>query len=478
MASVDNEYCLRLTGLCLAEPQMLVTQLMQYGSVVSFYQKYRDLVNEKMLLTWSMQIAEGMCYLESRGIVHRDLAARNILVKKFDQIKITDFGLARILDSDNQNGIYVLEYSLVPFKWLAIESIKSRLFNHKSDVWSYGVCLWEIFTFCSKPYAEFSDSDPLTIFKCICKGARLSKPNIASLDVYTILLRCWLENPVARPCFKTLANEFKKMSNDPKRFLSIDNLNNQPFKTIDENTNDFLQKFKIDYFDIPADLSTERSKSESSDKTNLSKEEYIDPETASSGFGDIPCSKNENQIYCDHKPSAITKTFKRPNSSLKIPINKSNTMYLSKSKNFKNDLQTKESTKKGIRKLLGSFVVGANKAKRQASEISTGTNSSYLSYSCSTVSSPSPRISDKNNKILNFNFYEEQEELLLNNATNPYNFSNSTTPSCSNSNSRHSSELITPFNGSYDSKQANSIYEKRSSSNQSRGRFTRIKTVF
>lgn len=221
MASVDHEYCLRLTALCLAEPMMMVTQLMQHGSVVSFYQKYRDICTEKMLLTWAKQIAEGMSYLESRGIVHRDLAARNILVKKFDQIKITDFGLARVLDS-RQEGIYVLEYSLVPFKWLAIESIRNRLFNHKSDVWSYGICLWEIFTFCSKPYAEYPETDSLTIFNCILKGTRLAKPQMASLDVYTILLRCWLENPMARPDFKTLADEFSKMCMDPKRYLSID----------------------------------------------------------------------------------------------------------------------------------------------------------------------------------------------------------------------------------------------------------------
>lgn len=141
MASVDHEYCLQLTALCVAEPMMMVTKLMQYGSVVTFYQKYRDRVTESMILTWSRQIAEGMIYLESRGIVHRDLAARNILIMNFNHIKITDFGLARVLDS-KEDGIYVLEHSLVPFKWLAIESLKNRLFTHKSDVWSYGVCLW------------------------------------------------------------------------------------------------------------------------------------------------------------------------------------------------------------------------------------------------------------------------------------------------------------------------------------------------
>ena len=141
MASVDHEYCLKLTALCLGEPMMLVTRLMKYGSVVTFYQKSGESVNEGMLLNWARQIAEGMHYLEQRGIVHRDLAARNILVMDINHIKITDFGLARILDS-NEDGVYVLEYSLVPFKWLAIESLKNRLFTHKSDVWSYGVCLW------------------------------------------------------------------------------------------------------------------------------------------------------------------------------------------------------------------------------------------------------------------------------------------------------------------------------------------------
>ena len=79
----------------------------------------------------------------------------------------------------------------------------------------------EIFTFCAKPYAEFSESEPLGLFKSILKGTRLAKPQMTSIDVYTILLRCWLENPVARPDFKTLAKEFAKMCLNPRRYLSI-----------------------------------------------------------------------------------------------------------------------------------------------------------------------------------------------------------------------------------------------------------------
>jgi epidermal growth factor receptor len=217
MASVNHKYCLQLTALCLAEPIMLVSQLMRYGSAVSFLQKYRESVSEKMLLVWVQQIAEGMSYLESRGIVHRDLAARNILVKSHDHIKITDFGLAKMIDS-HKAGFYAKANSLVPVKWMAIESIKERLFTHKSDVWSYGVCLWELFTFCAKPYAEL---DPTETVRAIMKGVRLSKPQMASIDVYTILLRCWLEKPYTRPSFKELSDEFEKMGLEPKLYLSI-----------------------------------------------------------------------------------------------------------------------------------------------------------------------------------------------------------------------------------------------------------------
>ena len=79
----------------------------------------------------------------------------------------------------------------------------------------------EIFTFCSKPYAEYPENEPQTIYRSIVKGTRLAKPQMASLDLYMIMLRCWLENPVARPDFKTLANEFSKMCLDPKRYASI-----------------------------------------------------------------------------------------------------------------------------------------------------------------------------------------------------------------------------------------------------------------
>lgn len=147
MASVNHPHCLQLTALCLVEPVRMVFRHMKYGSVVQFYQnaKYRNRLTAERLLKWAEQIADGMSYLESRGIVHRDLAARNILIKKLDHIVITDFGLAKMLDS-SEKAYLAKKNSLLPVKWMAIESIQQRIFTHKSDVWSYGVRY--LFCFC------------------------------------------------------------------------------------------------------------------------------------------------------------------------------------------------------------------------------------------------------------------------------------------------------------------------------------------
>lgn len=220
MASVNHPHCLKLSALCLVEPVLMIFPLMKYGSVVQFYQNpaYRSRrVTSERLLKWAEQIADGMFYLESRGIVHRDLAARNILIKKLDHIVITDFGLAKMLDS-NEKAYLAKKNSLLPIKWMAIESIQQRMFTHKSDVWSYGVCLWEIFTFCAKPYAEI---EPSELVKKILSGVRLSQPQIATLSVYNVMIRCWLADPDARPTFDDLRNEFAKFAMNSKHYLVL-----------------------------------------------------------------------------------------------------------------------------------------------------------------------------------------------------------------------------------------------------------------
>ncbi len=217
MATVSHPCCLRLIGICMAKPLTLVTPLVQYGSILNLYEKHKTRISEKMMLVWCAQIADGMDYLEGRDIVHRDLAARNVLVQDFNQIKITDFGLAKILtsaiESTNEAN------SLWPIKWLAPESIEKRVFTHKSDVWSYGIVCWEIFTFGAKPYENVPLKD--VFFHVKVSGSRLPQPLCSSIDVYMQLLKCWMEDPMSRPSFAKLKADFTLMSKDPKRYLAI-----------------------------------------------------------------------------------------------------------------------------------------------------------------------------------------------------------------------------------------------------------------
>lgn len=217
MASVQHPYCLRLIGICMAEHNMILTPLMPYGSVLDFIAKYKQKINAKMLLIWAEQIAKGMDYLEKREIVHCDLAARNVLVQSRGHIKITDFGLSKILDY-GQKSCQGMQGTKLPLKWLAPECMQHLEFTHKSDVWAYGVTCWELFTFGMKPY---DDVDNIQMFRHLKQGARLPQPQIASLDVYMLLVRCWIERPDARLSFDYLANEFEKMAKEPNHYLVI-----------------------------------------------------------------------------------------------------------------------------------------------------------------------------------------------------------------------------------------------------------------
>uniref|UniRef100_A0A8C6Q9P7 receptor protein-tyrosine kinase n=1 Tax=Nothobranchius furzeri TaxID=105023 RepID=A0A8C6Q9P7_NOTFU len=124
----------------------------------------------------------GMMYLEERRLVHRDLAARNVLVKSPNHIKITDFGLARLLDVNEKE--YNADGGKMPIKWMALECIHYRKFTHQSDVWSYGVTIWELMTFGGKPYDGIPTREIPDLLE---KGERLPQPPICTIDVYMVM---------------------------------------------------------------------------------------------------------------------------------------------------------------------------------------------------------------------------------------------------------------------------------------------------
>ncbi|XP_042333118.1 epidermal growth factor receptor isoform X2 [Sceloporus undulatus] len=216
MASVDNPHVCRLLGICLTSTVQLITQLMPYGCLLDYVREHKDNIGSQYLLNWCVQIAKGMNYLEERRLVHRDLAARNVLVKTPQHVKITDFGLAKLLGAEEKE--YHAEGGKVPIKWMALESILHRIYTHQSDVWSYGVTVWELMTFGSKPY----DGIPASEISCVLeKGERLPQPPICTIDVYMIMVKCWMIDAESRPKFRELIAEFSKMARDPQRYLVI-----------------------------------------------------------------------------------------------------------------------------------------------------------------------------------------------------------------------------------------------------------------
>jgi len=152
-----------------------------------------------------------MNYLEQKKIVHRDLAARNVLVGNDRCAKIADFGLAQFTDG---NGYYqhTTRTRALPVKWYALEALKHSRFSHRSDVWSFGVTLYEMFTFGDSPDLKHSsDLNTENIIQLLEDGERLPRPDFCSEEIYQdLMFSCWNKNPKVRPTFSELMERAKE----------------------------------------------------------------------------------------------------------------------------------------------------------------------------------------------------------------------------------------------------------------------------
>ncbi|XP_054610520.1 platelet-derived growth factor receptor beta-like isoform X2 [Dunckerocampus dactyliophorus] len=165
------------------------------------------------LLSFSYQVACAMNFLSSRNCVHRDLAARNILVCEGGLAKVGDFGLARDLLKDEN---YVARgHTLLPLKWMSPESVFQNIYSSQSDVWSYGILLWEIFSLGESPYADLTLTQEF--YSALKRGHRLTQPEHANSNIYSMMKMCWNECPGSRPLFSSLVASLDLMLTDDYR---------------------------------------------------------------------------------------------------------------------------------------------------------------------------------------------------------------------------------------------------------------------
>ncbi|CAH8865609.1 unnamed protein product [Trichobilharzia szidati] len=229
MAQLKHRHIVRLIGVCKEEQFMLVLELAPLGPI-NKYLKRRPDVSVHTLTELMHQVALGMAYLESCKFVHRDLAARNVLLVTRHFAKISDFGMSKALNfgSDYYRAATAGKW---PLKWYAPECIYYFRFDSKSDVWSYGITLWEVYSYGERPYRDMKGAQILAMLD---QGLRLSRPSRCPESIYSVMQQCWNFEGVHRPTFAELVltiSRILKAMPSPQTNVCIPNSNNNNIHT-------------------------------------------------------------------------------------------------------------------------------------------------------------------------------------------------------------------------------------------------------
>uniref|UniRef100_A0A3B4TUE2 receptor protein-tyrosine kinase n=1 Tax=Seriola dumerili TaxID=41447 RepID=A0A3B4TUE2_SERDU len=214
MGQFQHPNIIHLEGIITAScPVMILTEFMENGALDSFLRLNDSQFTPIQLVGMLRGIASGMKYLAEMSYVHRDLAARNILINSNLVCKVSDFGLSRFLQENSSDPTYTSSLGgKIPIRWTAPEAIAFRKFTSASDVWSYGIVMWEVMSFGERPYWDMSNQD---VINAIEQDYRLPPPPDCPTHLHQLMLDCWQKDRSARPRFMDLVSALDKLIRNP-----------------------------------------------------------------------------------------------------------------------------------------------------------------------------------------------------------------------------------------------------------------------
>ncbi|XP_074523445.1 ephrin type-A receptor 2a [Halichoeres trimaculatus] len=218
MGQFSHPNIIRLEGVVTKfKHVMIVTEYMENGALDTYLKDRDGEIPSYQLVGMLRGIAAGMKYLSDMNYVHRDLAARNVLVNSNLECKVSDFGLSRVLEDDAE-GTYTTRGGKIPIRWTAPEAIAYRKFTSASDVWSFGIVMWEVMAFGERPYWDMSNHE---VMKAINEAFRLPAPMDCPSAVYQLMLQCWQHDRSKRPRFSDIVNILDKLLRSPESLKPI-----------------------------------------------------------------------------------------------------------------------------------------------------------------------------------------------------------------------------------------------------------------